>query len=153
MYVCTICNLFAGKSFSTVLRHMGTHRYDPGLHIRCGINSCTEHYKNFESFRSHVYRKHREALVNVSRQAPLNDRLDQEESGRNGDLEIDGWGNDMNDMEHEETVAKCDYDPKRLAALFLLKTREERKITQTAINGIVQDFRGVWRDAVERLQV
>ena len=46
-----------------------------------------------------------------------------------------------------------DADPQRLAALFLLKTCEERKITQVALNGTVQDFRGIWRDAMERLQV
>lgn len=71
MYVCTICNLFAGKTFSAVLRHMGTHRFDCGLLIRCGINSCAEKYKNFESFRSHVYRKHREALIPPSPLPPL----------------------------------------------------------------------------------
>ena len=60
--MCTICNLFAGKSFFTVLHYMGTYRFDPGLRIRCGIEYCTESYRNFESFRSHVYRKHREAL-------------------------------------------------------------------------------------------
>ena len=147
MYVCTICNLFAGKSFSTVLRHMGTHRYDPGLRIRCGINSCTDQYKNFESFRSHVYRKHREALINASNPAPTqaitNGRLGQEESGTDGDLQMDGWGNDLMEFEKKRYV---DADPQRLAALFLLKTREERKITQVALNGIVQDFRGIWRD-------
>ena len=37
--------------------------------------------------------------------------------------------------------------------MFLQKTREERRITQVALDGIVQDFRGSWRDAMERLQV
>ena len=151
MYVCTICNLFVGKSFSTVLRHMGTHRYDPGLRIRCGINSCTDQYKNFESFRSHVYRKHREALIHTSNPAPTqaitNGRLGLE---TDEDLQMDDWGNDL--LEHER-ARSVDADPQRLAALFLLKTREERKITQVALNGIVQDFRGIWRDAMERLQV
>ena len=63
MYVCTICDHFAGRSFAAVLRHIGcNHRYDPGLRIRCGIKSCPETYTNFESFRSHVYRKHRDEL-------------------------------------------------------------------------------------------
>ena len=62
-YVCTICNLFSRNCFPAVLHHIGnTHRYDPNLSTRCGIASCAEVYKNFESFRSHVYRKYREAL-------------------------------------------------------------------------------------------
>ena len=67
----------------------------------------------------------------------------------NGDREIDGWESDVN---REKTVVN-NGDSKRLAALFLLKTREERKVTQVALDGIVQDFRGIWRDAMERLQV
>ena len=41
---------------------MKTHRFDPNLSIKCGINSCSERYKNYESFRSHVYRKHKEVI-------------------------------------------------------------------------------------------
>lgn len=43
MYVCTICDQFAGRSFTSVLRHIGSiHRFDPGLSIRCGIKACPE---------------------------------------------------------------------------------------------------------------
>lgn len=67
MYICTICDLFAGLSFASVLHHIGnTHRYDPGLSIVCGIDSCPEVYTNFESFRSHVFRKHRDDLYSCS---------------------------------------------------------------------------------------
>jgi hypothetical protein len=83
-------------------------------------------------------------------QAIINGRLGQEESGTDEDLQIDGWENDL--IEHERKKY-ADADPQRLAALFLLKTREVRKIIQVALNGIVQDFRGIWRDAMERLQV
>ena len=41
---------------------MRTHRNDPNLSLICGINSCPEEYTVYESFRSHVYRKHREVL-------------------------------------------------------------------------------------------
>lgn len=146
MYVCTICNLFAGQSFSAVLRHMGVHRFDPGLSIRCGINSCTEQYTNFESFRSHIYRKHREVLVS----APVTDSA-LAETVVSGRLEQGGSETDDDGLEVEQRT--CNDDPKRSAALFLLKAREERRITQTALNGIVQDFQGLWRDAMERLQV
>ena len=126
---------------------MGTHRFDARLSIRCGINSCTEQYKNFESFRSHVYRKRREVLVSDS--APIETLVDS--SLDRMDSETDGDGGEE-DVEIERRTQFND-DPKRSAALFLLKTREERKVTQTALNGIVEDFQGLWRDAMERLQV
>ncbi len=133
--------MFAGQSFSTVLRHMGNHRYDPGLSIRCGINSCTEMYKNFESFRSHVNRKHREALHVAHTPHTMSDDDDaqdnsQEDSASDEQLASIGDGENEDDQENSK-------EQKRLAALFLLKTREERKVTQTALNSIVQDFRGM----------
>jgi len=147
MYACTIRNLFAGHGFSATLRHMGTHRFDAASFIRCGINSCTEQYKNFKSFRSHVYRKQREVLVSDSTpiKTLVSSSLDQVDS------EMDGDGGEE-DVEIEQRTQFND-DPNRSAALFLLKTHEERKVTQTALNGIVQDFQGLWRDAMERLQV
>lgn len=149
MYVCTVCNKFAGQSFSTVLRHMGTHRYDPGLSIKCGINSCTETYKNFESFRSHIYRKHREAVVNITTNCITNTSQNQED----GQTEEGRRQTDNGSEGDEQETSMGKNDQQRLAALFLLKTREERKLTQVALNGIVQDFHGVWRDAMERLWV
>ena len=40
-----------------------------------------------------------------------------------------------------------DYNMKRSAALFLLKPREEHKVTQTGLNGMVLNMQGVWKDA------
>ena len=62
--------MFGGNSFSNVLRHIGqVHKFDPGLKIYCGIDGCPVSYTNFESFRSHVYRKHPQTLhpLNMTR--------------------------------------------------------------------------------------
>ena len=40
-----------------------------------------------------------------------------------------------------------------LAAMFLLKTLEQRRVTQTALNGIVKDIQGLWKDNMEVLKV
>ena len=59
---------------------------------------------------------------------------------------------EVNDcLGYECEVVECDL--KRLAAMFLMKTLEERRITQVALDGIIQDFRGMWRNAMARLQV
>ena len=149
MFVCNICNSFAGQSYSAVLRHMGNHRFDPGLSIVCGIDFCVEVYKNYESFRSHVYRKHREVLGSCeSTQAegsiPGISQIGDTESREAHNVALE---------EEETMMTDEDYDPKKSAALFLLKTREERKVTQTALNGIVQDIQGLWKDAMERIKV
>ena len=61
-FICTVCKLFKGRNYKAVFQHTRTHRFEPGLSIKCGINSCSEKYTNYESFRSHVYRKHEEVL-------------------------------------------------------------------------------------------
>ena len=41
VFVCTICNNFASKSYGPVLRHIGVvHRFGPSCSIRCGIDGC-----------------------------------------------------------------------------------------------------------------
>ena len=151
MFVCNICNLFAGQTYSAVIRHMGNHHFDPGLSIVCGNDSCVEVYKNYESFRSHVYRKHREVLGSCESTQPkgsilsISSQIGATETRESQDIA----------MEAEEETMRTDedYDPKRSAALFLLKTREERKVTQTALNRIVLDIQGLWKDAMERIKV
>lgn len=149
MYVCTICNLFARKTFSAVLRHIGTHRFDSGLFIKCGINSCPENYKNFESFRSHVYRKHREVLIPPSNGVPGSEAANSSSFQHNIPEREDSVVTD------EDEVEDWNYDDhrKRLAAKFLLKTREDRKVTQLALTAIVEDIQGLWRDNMEHLKV
>jgi len=61
-YSCSICNKFIARSYQAVLRHMKYHQFNPNLSIKCGIGHCQAVYSKYESFRSHVYRKHREAI-------------------------------------------------------------------------------------------
>lgn len=118
---------------------MRTHRYETNLSFKCGINSCPE-YTVYESFRSHVYRKHREVLY--SRR-------------RNSDENLDEHHFEMEDQEDEnqddENESKADI--KRLAALFLLKIQEEHKVTQTVLNTIVHDVNEQWRCVVQNVKV
>ena len=67
MHLCSICNDFAGASFSSVLCHIGdVHKSQigpaPTVAVWCGIDGCPRSYENYESFRSHVYRKHSHML-------------------------------------------------------------------------------------------
>ena len=124
-YVCSVCHMFARKSFKAVFGHMSDHRCEPGINFVCGIDSCRQVYENFDSYRCHMYRKHRDHLVARSK----------------GDADLSAC-NDPNSHvgESVETgrtqVARFS---KKSSALFLLKTSEERKVTQTALNRIIQD--------------
>ena len=145
LYACCICRKFSRASFRPVFRHIGQHRFDPNLIIACNLNSCTDVYKNVDSFRKHVYRKHREILCPGGDSEDVAFDNDAAENVQiSSDIDIENSGQDI--------------DPpslfsKKTSALFLLKTREERKVTQSALNGIVQDMRSYWKEGMEQLQV
>ena len=150
MYVCTICDQFRGRSFAAVLRHIGaSHRYDPGLSIRCGIRSCPETCTKFESFRSHVYRKHRDVL-----------HLDSRDNGpsEGGVQEFSAFPEDPVDNDICSQPNTAEFQPSGVpilqssAAKFLIKMKEECKLTQVLIDKIVTSVRGLWDQAMQGLQ-
>lgn len=142
MYTCQICNLFGGNSFASVLRHIGEiHRFDPGLVIRCGIEHCPQTYTNYESFRSHVYRKHRvvlheESTPNVTE--TCDDNSDQS----------DASAYEMVDLFTSEVS-----DIKDFGAKFLIKVREEYRIPQLTLNKLINDVKGLWIVALDSIKV
>ena len=129
---------------------MSKHRCEPGLCIVCGIDACKETYKNYDSYRTHVYRKHRDCLVTS------NDESELPQSGSSSTdvfLTENSTGPELEVMSVDPIDTSTEIFSKRSSALFLLKTREERRVTQTSLIGIIQDFRGFWRDTLETLKV
>ena len=148
MYTCSVCNYFGGQSFSAVLRHMGEiHRYDPNLRIRCGIDCCPQSYTNFDSFRSHVYRKHRDVLK------PITHNSTPEHATGNLGPELQGDtdpGSECTLGLQSQTNVKP--DPRVCGAKFLLQTREQYHICQASLNRIAADVKGLWTISIESLK-
>lgn len=60
VFKCSFCDNFAAPTFGGVYRHIAAlHKYDPNFHICCGIDGCPATFKKVESWRSHIFRKHR----------------------------------------------------------------------------------------------
>lgn len=133
MFVCSICNLFGANTYAAVLRHIGLiHRYDPGLHICCGIDHCPQTYSNYESFRSHVYRKHRNELHPPSSTNETGDGAIESVADSESDPVINF------DSQHEPPNTRAS------GAKCLLKMREEYRIPQSTLNKIIVDMKGLW---------
>ena len=61
---CPLCN-FSAPSRSLWLSHIrNVHYNDTSFNLTCGINECTSTYTRCASFVSHVYRQHRDIVVN-----------------------------------------------------------------------------------------
>lgn len=65
-YVCPICREYARPFYGGILRHIGeVHSHDPHFGVVCGLGAepkCPASYTNYQSFRRHVYKKHRDEL-------------------------------------------------------------------------------------------
>ena len=141
--LCWICYKFASPNLKGVVRHMATvHAHDPNFFIRCGIQGCPRNYSNFFSFKKHLYRKHRDYLELCS---PTND--DAPDLGNMNEDEMDGFLS-MNVNHHEADTNSH----KKQMALFLLKTKEIRKVSQIALDGIVDDVTSIIHLTVDKLK-
>lgn len=143
MFICSICNLFGADTYSAVLRHIGLiHRYDPGFSICCGIDYCPQTYSKYESFRSHVYRKHRSAL-HPSSSTVTNETGD-------GAL-VDSIVNNEDDSAMIDSQNRPP-DIRTSGAKCLLKIREEYRIPQSTLDNIVQDIKGLWTLSMDSIK-
>ena len=56
---CFLCSSFAANSFLDVVRHIGAiHSHDADFQVVCGLDGCNRQYRNFGSYRVHLYREH-----------------------------------------------------------------------------------------------
>ena len=132
-YICPICRNFARNSYSGILRHIGeVHSFGPDFHVVCGLgpSKCPVAYTKFESFRSHVYKKHRQELFCTA------EHVSEEDNGTScgdstfypNEVEFDSPG-----PSSDSRGGDGDDQMTRAAALFILKTMEIHKTSQVCI--------------------
>ena len=128
MYLCPKCRLFKAKSFLKVINHLRLHESKPGFSVECGVQGCGRSYGRVESLKKHIYRQHRD-LLDLDQKN--NSRTDLEDVWQCDEaVEDDEWG-DIDDCCVEES-AMTDKVFERAKALFILKIREERRLTQVS---------------------
>ena len=137
-YVCPVCGLFAWTSYQDVVRHIElVHSFNSNFHITCSLvpHNCPKTYTKYESFRPQVYRKHREELKVSTVYTGELEQDDENYAGSNA------GGNTVHDplfdQEDEDLISQSaptvDMSVKRAAAMFILKSMEERKISQVSV--------------------
>ncbi len=143
MFVCYICNQFGGCSFRSVLRHVGeVHKHDTNFFIRCGIGHCPQTYKNNDSFRSHVYRKHRDALYSTT----------QEDGNPRIEVNNNEFVDDPDDETNQQPSLASDFSLQERAAKFVLKARDEYRIPQSTVNKLLKDVAELVTSGVHQTQ-
>ena len=108
------------------MRHIGcVHAFDPGCCIICGVDGCQATYSNFASYKTHLYRKHRESELDpvcLERLPDVSDATNVELSGE--ELDIDET------HINKETLRDS-------GAKFILKMKEGLCLSQRACDQMV----------------
>lgn len=128
---CPYCSEgFFAPSEELLLAHIRlVHSYEPGFTIQCSFNGCSRTFSSFKAYQNHRRLKHTSCcIVGDSRLT----------SGPSEDFqELD----DANDPQTEafEIDAPSTEEMKSFSAKWILKTRETRKLTRTAMQGVIED--------------
>lgn len=165
MMHCQLCPDFSAPTPHLLLKHIGrVHANAPRFNLRCIFGECETTFTNFHSYKRHVRKKHLRELIN------------QEESDQDSDHDCE-LNNDINYFDEENTsripthdefsdlesieslgdngtegVSSVEESNDREAALWILKLKEGRKLTQTTTEEILSDVTELCSSIVLRLK-
>ena len=134
MYVCNYCGEFTGKQFSRYLRHIKfVHTNEPNFTISC--TQCKKTFKKFQSFRSHLQRKH------YKKQHPepnsTRDEDDHQNFVNDSDDAVDMLSENQDESPFDSGENTSMENITKFIALFVLKTKEVHMVSQPTIDSIM----------------
>lgn len=139
---CSLCSHTSHLQLdlTAFLKHIKLfHAHQAAFKLTCGIDGCLRTFTNFRTFQNHVSDMHRTFSTSVAENRENSTEFedasthydqetneeDSEENGTyNGDLTVEAMQYNF------ETLQKS-------SALFILGTKEKHKLTQTAIQGVL----------------
>ena len=115
------------------MRHIGSvHAWEPRFRLTCGIEGCMRKYKSYRCYRDHTFSKHSELLPAADDSTSTDEPLLQDSEHV---YSIEGSPNPS-----ESTDVLTNRPKTYNKALFLLKLKEERRLPQVAVDGLIGDI-------------
>ena len=116
-------------TISDYLKHLRLfHAHQPNFQICCGLNGCQRTFKNFGTYKNHVSDRHRGEQLQDSATQGLDDESSDQELTHPQTLE-----RSSSNEGREDLVAIA----QRSSAFFLMGLKEEKRLTQTALQGVI----------------
>lgn len=151
---CPCCGRFA-RTLCDLLRHVRLlHFGTPGFtNLTCNIDGCKKRFRKYTVFRNHIYDYHANKIQQNIESPPIASLppLTTSPPGFNYPMSEDQI---INDGEEEliEPVTKAD-DMQKAAAIWILKTQEINKLTQSATEKIMEDVGALYEAALSNVEV
>ena len=152
---CPCCGEFSALSVSSTLTHIRlAHSDDPGFQLSCNFEGCSRTFRQFTTYRNHLYSIH----PNIFR-TPSSSEVVSRGGLSSGP---DSSSNDDHDPNPEDMLDVCDADVhddpkiteesiKRAVATWILKVRERYTLTQVAVERIIQDLDSLFEISLQDL--
>ncbi len=141
---CPLCADFSAPSLQLLLRHIGSvHASREGFKITCGVELCRTTFRSFKRFKAHLKSKHK---LLGSEDEPEATDIDQSFPD-NPSEDNDGLPDDQ-DM---YTQSDPQLEQLKRRAMWILKVKEKRKLTQSTLEEILQDVTELFTDLVTQL--
>ena len=107
------------------------HAHQPNFCISCGVHGCQRTFQNFSTFKNHISDMH-ELRETLSQQqtSPTHFQQNTDEDSSLGDFDEDV----TDDLNTEDVLSIT----QRSSAYFLMGLKEEKKITQAALQGVIE---------------
>ena len=145
------------------------HCNDSDFKIVCGINGCAKTYQKCSSFLSHVYRSHRESIIQaknptatspnslfsgVSVQADVPNEYDTllDMSGTLTDDTTSTATSDLLQHTVHQLLGTDKIEQKRKSALFILYLKEVKSLSETAIQTVISGCQNMLDYNIKRIQ-
>lgn len=130
--ICPLCPQEQTSSLKFTLRdyvkHISLfHAHQPGFQLTCGIGGCKRTFHNFGTFKNHLSSYH-QLEANPTNEVD-DGLLEQPCDEWNGDDDYNAEGNPS--LDSISTLQES-------SALFLLKAKEGQKLTQMALQGVIE---------------
>ena len=148
--VCPLCGEQSEPTMTKLLHHIRLfHAEEPNFSITCSLQGCQKQFKNYYTFRNHLYAFHSHHSGSFTSLSSPNDPTDPYESDNND--QMDGHGNDFEESDsddQDESNSISNYSSsavsaqsiQKAAATWILKVREKHLLPQSTIETIIQDI-------------
>ena len=139
--ICPLCHYDRTSKLNldlpNFLKHIKLfHAHQPSFSITCGLGGCLRTFRNFRTFRDHVYATH-SGDTNLTNHSASDHGSDGNLVSGRDSYSSDEDREDSNDGEHGSAGSSSEALQKS-SALFLLGLKEKHKLTQVAMQGVVE---------------
>jgi len=159
MHRCHLCEDFFAPSFKPLLSHLArVHANSPDFNLTCGIRQCGVTFTNYHSYKNHVRNKHHSTVFNQELVGGYQGNFEVESISEHQVSDSECITSDA-DVDERAAGVKANYtapqmvvDRKKAVALWILKLKEGRKLTQTVTDEILGDVTELCCDMMSRLK-